>query len=233
MTADPVRRRWCGRRTAVHTARIGPRPPRRPGDRPRLAAAAGALAYLLVQDGTPATTGQLPGALWGAEPSAAAVTVVRSDMSRLRRALGAAAVVSVAGGYSAGPATADVTEFERLLGASRSARLSGDDATTAAAAGAQGVAGDRDLAGAVDAPHREQRDPDRDAPGDAVVGRLHDRHDHCQRRQDAPAELPRPAGDDAVPVHDLGRRHARTLAVSRTPPGAPPPTVRTSAPAGR
>ncbi|WP_162605408.1 AfsR/SARP family transcriptional regulator [Jiangella ureilytica] len=91
------------------------------------------LAYLLLQHGTPVTTAQLVGALWDAAPPPAAVGMVRSYVSRLRRTLGSEIVASVAGGYAARPAAIDRTEFERLLGAARSARVAGDDAATATA----------------------------------------------------------------------------------------------------
>ncbi|WP_158602774.1 AfsR/SARP family transcriptional regulator [Jiangella rhizosphaerae] len=91
------------------------------------------LAFLLLQDGTPVPVSRLTSALWGDEPPPAAVGIVRSYVSRLRRALGAAAVESVAGGYAVHPGATDVREFERLLGAGRSAQRSGDAEGTATA----------------------------------------------------------------------------------------------------
>lgn len=91
------------------------------------------LAFLLLQDGTPVTAGQAVAALWDGEPPPAAVGMVRSYVSRLRRALGPGAVGSVAGGYAVRAGHTDLTEFRRLLAAARSARRSGDGDAAAAA----------------------------------------------------------------------------------------------------
>lgn len=92
------------------------------------------LAFLLLQDGTPVTAGQAVAALWDGEPPPAAVGMVRSYVSRLRRALGPGAVGSVAGGYAVRAGHTDLTEFRRLLAAARSAWRSGDGDAAAAAA---------------------------------------------------------------------------------------------------
>ncbi|MBB5786436.1 BTAD domain-containing putative transcriptional regulator [Jiangella mangrovi] len=90
------------------------------------------LAFLLLQDGTAVTTAQLVAALWPDEPPPAAVGMVRSYVSRLRRALGPAVVASVAGGYAVrldSPDDLDLTVFRRLLATAR--RSDGDPAATA------------------------------------------------------------------------------------------------------
>jgi hypothetical protein len=57
------------------------------------------LAILLLQAGTPASPDQLISAIWGGAAPPAAVGVIRSYVSRLRRVLPAAAIESVGGGY--------------------------------------------------------------------------------------------------------------------------------------
>ncbi|TDD64596.1 AfsR/SARP family transcriptional regulator [Jiangella aurantiaca] len=91
------------------------------------------LAFLLLQDGAPVTVGQLTAALWDDEPPPAALGIVRSYVSRLRRVLGASVVESVAGGYAVRPGPADLRQFERLLGVARTAQRSGDAEGTATA----------------------------------------------------------------------------------------------------
>lgn len=87
------------------------------------------LAYLLLQDGTPVTTAQLVDALWDAAAPPAAVGMVRSYVSRLRRTLGPEVLASVAGGYAVRAGSVDLTEFRRLLAVAR--RSDGDAAATA------------------------------------------------------------------------------------------------------
>lgn len=80
------------------------------------------LAILLLQSGTPASPDQLISAIWGGAAPRAAVGMVRSYVSRLRRVLPDAVIESVGGGYALRAATLDLTEFQRLLGVAREAK---------------------------------------------------------------------------------------------------------------
>ncbi|GII28474.1 AfsR/SARP family transcriptional regulator [Planotetraspora mira] len=95
------------------------------------------LAILLLQAGLPASPDQLIAAIWGGAAPRAAVGVVRSYVSRLRRALDpghpAAVIESVGGGYALRTEHLDLTEFQRRLGAAREARRAGDAPATATA----------------------------------------------------------------------------------------------------
>lgn len=70
------------------------------------------LAILLLQEGTPVSPDQLISAIWGGAAPRAAVGMVRSYVSRLRRVL-PDAIESVGGGYALRAAT-DLAEFQRL-----------------------------------------------------------------------------------------------------------------------
>lgn len=71
------------------------------------------LAILLLQEGTPASPDQLISAIWGPTAPRAAIGMVRSYISRLRRAL-PDAIKSVGGGYALRAET-DLAKFQRLL----------------------------------------------------------------------------------------------------------------------
>jgi DNA-binding SARP family transcriptional activator len=73
------------------------------------------LAILVLQQGTPVSPDQLISAIWGSAPPRAAVGMVRSYVSRLRRVL-PDVIQSVGGGYAITTKT-DLAEFQRLLGA--------------------------------------------------------------------------------------------------------------------
>lgn len=90
------------------------------------------LGVLLLRGGAPATPDQLISAVWGETPPRAAVGMVRSYVSRLRRALGDGLIASVGGGYALASGTVDHTEFERRIGAAREARHAGDAGAEAA-----------------------------------------------------------------------------------------------------
>ncbi|MGJ6962114.1 BTAD domain-containing putative transcriptional regulator [Streptosporangium sp. G11] len=95
------------------------------------------LGVLLLREGAVASTDQLISAVWGEEPPSAAAGMVRSYISRLRRALDggstAAVIESVAGGYAL-PVTADtldLADFQRGIRAARDSRRTGDLETEA------------------------------------------------------------------------------------------------------
>ncbi|MFL6122817.1 BTAD domain-containing putative transcriptional regulator [Actinophytocola sp.] len=79
------------------------------------------LGILLLRAGTPATIDQLITAVWGPAAPRAAVGVVRSYVSRLRRVLPEDVISSVGGGYSLRAADLDLTEFTRHTHAARGA----------------------------------------------------------------------------------------------------------------
>ncbi|MFE2045757.1 BTAD domain-containing putative transcriptional regulator [Streptomyces sp. NPDC059477] len=99
------------------------------------------LATLLIRRGRPVTLHELLDAVWGAEPPAAAVSVLRTYVSRLRKVLdpgrdadGAVPViVSVGDGYLArfGADALDLAVFERQVAQARRLRATGE--TSAAA----------------------------------------------------------------------------------------------------
>lgn len=95
------------------------------------------LGILLLQNGGLATTDQLIGAVWGENAPRAAAGMVRSYVSRLRRALGDGVpgdvIESIAGGYAlvASAVEIDVTEFHLRLEAARRLQHSGDLAAQA------------------------------------------------------------------------------------------------------
>lgn len=95
------------------------------------------LGILLLRNGAVATSDQLVSAIWGETAPRAAVGMVRSYVSRLRRVLGDGSeetvIKSVAGGYGlpVEPGVLDVTDFERRVGVAREARHTGDLTTEA------------------------------------------------------------------------------------------------------
>ncbi|MFE4663919.1 BTAD domain-containing putative transcriptional regulator [Streptomyces sp. NPDC056716] len=100
------------------------------------------LATLLIRRGRPVTLHELLDAVWGAEPPAAAVSVLRTYVSRLRKVLDPArdadgavpVIVSVGDGYLArfGADALDLAVFERQVAHARRLRAAGE--TSAAAA---------------------------------------------------------------------------------------------------
>lgn len=97
------------------------------------------LGVLLLHEGTVATQEVLIDAVWGANPPPAVGGMVRSYVSKLRRALGddrtGEVIRSVAGGYAL-PIEAgqlDLAEFQAHLSAAREARRTGDLEAEAAA----------------------------------------------------------------------------------------------------
>ncbi|MEZ0071270.1 BTAD domain-containing putative transcriptional regulator [Planotetraspora sp. GP83] len=95
------------------------------------------LAILLLQAGTPASADQLVTAIWGGAPPPAAIGMVRSYVSRLRRVLDpghpATVIESLGGGYAVRAEELDLTEFHRQLGVAREARRAGDAPAAATA----------------------------------------------------------------------------------------------------
>lgn len=98
------------------------------------------LGILLLRGGMPASPDQLIAAVWGPTAPRAAVGMVRSYVSRLRRVLdqGQASVTSsviesVGGGYALRAGSLDLTDFGHQLALAREARRAGDAAAAAAA----------------------------------------------------------------------------------------------------
>ncbi|MEU6354995.1 BTAD domain-containing putative transcriptional regulator [Streptomyces sp. NPDC047072] len=90
------------------------------------------LAALLVRRGRPATVAELLDAVWGEKPPTAAVSVLRTYASRLRKVLEVAeatrVLVSIADGYAirVEEDDLDLAVFERLVARARTARAAGD-----------------------------------------------------------------------------------------------------------
>ncbi|MBQ0827520.1 tetratricopeptide repeat protein [Streptomyces sp. RG38] len=99
------------------------------------------LAALLLRRGHPVTVGELVAAVWGEEPPAAAVSVVRTYASRLRKVLEPdrepdappRVLVSVGGGYlmRVREEALDLSLFERRTGRAKKLRAAGDAAGAA------------------------------------------------------------------------------------------------------
>jgi DNA-binding SARP family transcriptional activator len=95
------------------------------------------LGILLLRAGAMVTPDQLVSAIWGETTPRAAVGMVRSYISRLRRALGdgrpETVIESVGGGYAlpAGRVGLDYTDFHHRIGNAREARHTGDLETEA------------------------------------------------------------------------------------------------------
>ncbi|WBB58679.1 BTAD domain-containing putative transcriptional regulator [Streptomyces sp. WMMC500] len=86
------------------------------------------LAALLLRGGRTATAQELVDGIWGEEPPPRAVSALRTYASRLRRTLGADALVSEAGGYAirAHGTEVDVATAEKLASSAESAATAGD-----------------------------------------------------------------------------------------------------------
>jgi DNA-binding SARP family transcriptional activator len=79
------------------------------------------LGILLLRAGKPASPDQLINAVWGPAAPRAAVNVIRSYVSRLRRVLPTGVITSVGGGYALRAANLDLTEFTHRIDAARDA----------------------------------------------------------------------------------------------------------------
>jgi DNA-binding SARP family transcriptional activator len=79
------------------------------------------LGILLLRGGATATPDQLINAVWGPAAPRAAIGVIRSYVSRLRRVLPKDVIESAGGGYSLRTANLDLTEFTRHIEAARGA----------------------------------------------------------------------------------------------------------------
>jgi DNA-binding SARP family transcriptional activator len=79
------------------------------------------LGILLLRGGATATPDQLINAVWGPAAPRAAIGVIRSYVSRLRRVLPKDVIESAGGGYSLRTASLDLTEFTRHIEAARGA----------------------------------------------------------------------------------------------------------------
>ncbi|MFR9791503.1 AfsR/SARP family transcriptional regulator [Streptomyces sp. MB22_4] len=91
------------------------------------------LSVLALRAGRTVPVGVLVDEVWGARPPADAAGALQALVGRLRRALGADAVVSVDGGYrlAAGADDIDLTRFDRLTGDGLAALAEGDPAKAA------------------------------------------------------------------------------------------------------
>ncbi|MGY5014056.1 BTAD domain-containing putative transcriptional regulator [Streptomyces sp. 900105755] len=91
------------------------------------------LTVLALRPGRAVPAGLLVDEVWGDEPPADAGGALQALVGRLRRALGAAAVVSTDGGYrlAAAPDDVDLHRFERLTGEGLRALADGDPAKAA------------------------------------------------------------------------------------------------------
>ncbi len=79
------------------------------------------LGILLLRGGAAATPDQLVAAVWGPTAPRAAVGMIRSYVSRLRRVLPAGVIQSVGGGYALPTAHLDLTAFDGHVAAARTA----------------------------------------------------------------------------------------------------------------
>ena len=91
------------------------------------------LTYLLIHRGEAVSVDRIVDALWGESPPATATKTVQVYVSRLRKLLGAEALVTRGGGYAlvAGPDSVDADRFERLAGEGRELLAAGDAAGAA------------------------------------------------------------------------------------------------------
>ncbi|WBO66692.1 BTAD domain-containing putative transcriptional regulator [Streptomyces camelliae] len=92
------------------------------------------LSVLALRAGRAVPVGVLVDEVWGADPPADAAGALQALVGRLRRTLGADAVVSADGGYrlTAAPDDVDLTRFDRLTGEGLAALADGDPAKAAA-----------------------------------------------------------------------------------------------------
>ncbi len=86
------------------------------------------LAIMLLRDGGTVTPDELIRAIWGESAPRAAIGMIRSYVSRLRRVLDSDSIDSVAGGYAMPGGSVDIAEFQRLVAAARSAGRVADKA---------------------------------------------------------------------------------------------------------
>ncbi|MFD7610436.1 BTAD domain-containing putative transcriptional regulator [Streptomyces sp. NPDC059828] len=88
------------------------------------------LAALLMREGRMATAAELIDAIWGDEPPSQALAAVRTYASRLRKTLGAGALVSESGGYAirTPPEALDLHIAQELVAEAEKARDGGDRA---------------------------------------------------------------------------------------------------------
>ncbi|MEO3850251.1 BTAD domain-containing putative transcriptional regulator [Streptomyces sp. B8F3] len=86
------------------------------------------LAALLLRGGRTATAQELVDGIWGEDPPPRAVSALRTYASRLRRTLGADALVSEAGGYAirAHGTEVDIANAEKLARSAETAATAGD-----------------------------------------------------------------------------------------------------------
>ncbi|MFJ2744287.1 BTAD domain-containing putative transcriptional regulator [Streptomyces sp. NPDC087440] len=86
------------------------------------------LALLLLREGRTATAAELIDGVWGEEPPSQALAAIRTYASRLRKALGADVLVSVAGGYAIRPAPGalDLAVAQELAAEAEKFRTKGD-----------------------------------------------------------------------------------------------------------
>ena len=88
------------------------------------------VAILALHRGEPVGTDRLIGELWGDAPPGNPVNAVQASVSQLRRAFGAAKIVTSDAGYALGiaPEDLDVVRFERLVAEGRRQLGAGDAA---------------------------------------------------------------------------------------------------------
>ncbi|PLW73643.1 AfsR family transcriptional regulator, partial [Streptomyces sp. DJ] len=86
------------------------------------------LAVLLLRRGRTATAPELIDAMWGEEPPSQATATLRTYASRLRKVLGASALVTEAGGYAlrVAPGALDLARAEVLASEAEKRRAAGD-----------------------------------------------------------------------------------------------------------
>ncbi|MFJ4873821.1 BTAD domain-containing putative transcriptional regulator [Streptomyces sp. NPDC088745] len=86
------------------------------------------LTLLLLREGRTATAAELIDGVWGEEPPSQALAAIRTYASRLRKALGADVLVSVAGGYAIRPVPGalDLAVAQELAADADKARSAGD-----------------------------------------------------------------------------------------------------------
>ncbi|MGW4544693.1 AfsR/SARP family transcriptional regulator, partial [Streptomyces chartreusis] len=91
------------------------------------------LTVLALRAGRTVPVGLLVDEVWGDEPPADATGALQALVGRLRRALGADAILSAEGGYrlAAAPDDVDLNRFERLVGEGTRALADGDPAKAA------------------------------------------------------------------------------------------------------
>jgi predicted ATPase/DNA-binding SARP family transcriptional activator len=88
------------------------------------------VAILALHRGEPVGTDRLIGELWGDAPPGNPVNALQASVSQLRRAFGAAKIVTSEAGYALGiaPEDLDVVHFERLVAEGRRQLIAGDAA---------------------------------------------------------------------------------------------------------